>query len=227
MKTIGLLVAVETDALQAHYTDLEKCPCPKGFELYRRTSGNATLYILHCGMGEIYASAGASYLIHVCGAECIVNFGVVGGLTADMAKHSLCVIDRLVHYKFDASEFMPVKIGQVPPYEDIYLQPDASLVEKAVTLCPSLTRVTCASGDKFISTAEEKSAIHRDFDADICEMEAVGIYLTCALNDVPCLFLKAVSDGLADGADGFWAELTKAALTCLEVTDGIIAALCD
>ena len=49
--------------------------------------------------------------------------------------------------------------------------------------------------------------------------------LTCEANDVPCLMLKAVADSLAGGGKEFWQELQKAALSCLQVTDKIIASI--
>ena len=74
----------------------------------------------------------------------------------------------------------------------------------------------------FVGTAEEKSFLHERFAGDVCDMESAGIVLTCELNGVPCLLLKAVSDGLADGADGFYTELQNASLRCLEVADKVM-----
>ena len=64
------------------------------------------------------------------------------------------------------------------------------------------------------------------FKGDICDMESSGIVLTCEMNNVPCLFLKAVSDGLSDGALGYFAELKEASLKCLTVVSKIIDNIC-
>ncbi|MCQ2603668.1 MAG: 5'-methylthioadenosine/S-adenosylhomocysteine nucleosidase [Spirochaetia bacterium] len=222
MKKIGLIVAIETDSIFAHYKNVEKLDSPSGFELYVSHKDNCDLFILHAGMGEVAAAAGTQYLISACHVELVVNFGVVGGLTEDMGKHKIVVVQRVVHYRYDASEFMDVVVGQVPPHSDLYVYPDRNLMTQALMLNTELMPVTCASGDKFISSADEKKSIHDRFSADICEMEAAGIVLTCEVNDVPCLLLKAVSDGLTGGAGEFYSELQKAALSCLQVTDKII-----
>ncbi|MBQ0009946.1 MAG: 5'-methylthioadenosine/S-adenosylhomocysteine nucleosidase, partial [Ruminococcus sp.] len=158
-------------------------------------------------------------------AERIVNFGVVGGLTAEMGKQKVCVIDRVVHYKYDCSEFLPLKIGQVDGHDSVYLPTDPDLSEKALAVRPDLKKATCCSGDKFVATAEEKSQIHLAFDGDVCDMESAGIVLTCEANGIPCLLLKAVSDGLADGAKGFFEELFDASFLCLKTLDEILTRL--
>lgn len=225
MKRIGVIVAIETDSLFAHYGKLEKLPCPSGFNLYILHKPNCDLYVLHTGVGEVAAAAGTQYLISECKVELVVNFGVVGGLTHAMEKQRLCVVQRIVHYRFDASKYLNIPIGQVPPYGDIFVYTDKNLVNQALILNPELCPATCASGDKFVASAEEKSQIHEDFAADICDMEAAGIVLTCGANDVPCLLLKAISDSLTGGEKEFWKELQSAALACLQTADKIIETL--
>lgn len=219
---IGLLVAIEMDSVFAYYKDLEELPCPKGFDLYHAKKNKNDIYILHTGMGEIASSSGVQYLATACSVDIIVNFGVVGGITPEMKKQKVCVIDRVVHYKYDCSEFMDLKVGQVDGHDSIFLPTTPELVEKAIAIMPELQRKTCCSGDKFVSTADEKSRLHYDFEGDVCDMESAGIVLACEINNLPCLLLKAVSDGLIDGAKGFYEELLDASYNCLTIADKII-----
>lgn len=219
---IGLIVAIETDSIFAYYKEREQLDAPAGFDVYRIHSGANEIYVIHTGMGEIAAASGVQYVITKYGVDVIVNFGVVGGVTSEMKKQKVCVIDRVVHYKYDCSEFMDLKIGQVADHPSIYLPTDKKLVEKALELYPDLKVATCCSGDKFVATETEKMSIHVNFDGDVCDMESAGIVLTCEANGVPCLLLKAVSDGLADGAKGFYAELFDASILCLKVAGDII-----
>lgn len=222
-KTIGFIVAIEIDAVFALYENVKELPAPKGFKLYEIERKNDRLFVLQAGMGECAAAAGVQYLISVCKAEIIVNFGVVGGLTADMRKQKVVLVNRVVHYKYDCSEFMDLAIGQVDGHNSIFLPTDANLIKAAQTVDPEIPLVTCASGDKFISTKEEKEYLHNTFEGDICDMESAGIVLTCEANDVPCIMFKAVSDGLADGAAGFYAELSEASVNCLKTVDCILS----
>jgi len=219
---VGLLVAIEMEPIFAHYTEREVLPCPVGFELFKVEKNGNEIYILHTGMGEIAAAAGVQYLISEHKIEKLVNFGVVGGLSEGMKKRTICVIDRIVHYKYDCSEFLPLAVGQVDGHDSVFLIPDEDSVSFALEVCPELCRATCCSGDKFVGTEEEKRSISTSFEGDVCDMESAGIVLTCEMNNIPCVLLKAVSDGLMGGAKEFFDELQFAAFGCLTVTDKII-----
>jgi adenosylhomocysteine nucleosidase len=154
-----------------------------------------------------------------------VNFGVVGGLTEEMAQTKTCVVERVVHYDFDTSAYDKCLPGQYMGYPDEYLHPSPELIDRAVAICPELKRVTCASADKFVDGAAEKSALHARWGADICEMEAAAVVLTCDRSGVPCLLIKTVSDGLTQGGEDFGTALGHTSALCLEVADQIIREL--
>ena len=224
-KTIGLLVAVEMDSVFAHYGE----PCGTehrgGFDVYRYENDSYVLLVIHSGIGELAAAAAAELLIDRYEVEMVVNFGVVGGLTEEMAQTKTCVVRRVVHYDFDLSGIDPVLPAQYPGYPDRYLPADGALVEKAMAICPELRAVTCASADKFVGNREDKERLHREYGADICEMESAAVLLTCRRNGIPCLLLKAVADGLAGGGKEYYEALEESASLCLAVTDRIIREL--
>ena len=222
MTKIGMIVAVETHAIFEKYKDIETLPAPKGFELFLHKEENFDLYIMHCGMGTINAAAGTQLLIDRCNVDLVVDFGVVGGLTEAMKVQKIVVIDRVVHYRYDASEFMNLKIGQLPEHDDIYVYTDQKLVQEVINYDHNIVAATIASGDKFVSKAEDKKYIHDTFNADVCDMEAIGIALTCEANNVPCLLIKAVSDSITGGAEEFWKEINEVSLYCLNITISII-----
>lgn len=221
-KKIGLVVAIEMEAIFSKYPDNKKLEAPVGFEVYIVERENYELYIIKTGMGEIAASAGVQYLAAKYNVSMIINYGVVGGLTADMGKHNICVVERVVHYKYDCSEFMDLLVGQVDGHDSIFLNTDKELLKLFLEFTEDIPVVTCCSGDKFVGTVEEKQYLHNTFEGDICDMESSGIVLSCEMNALPCLLIKAVSDGLADGAEGFYKELLNASMKCLNVVDDIL-----
>ena len=224
-KQIGLLVAVELDSVFSRYGTPGKTEHCGGFDVYRYENESYTLHVIHSGIGEIAAAAAAELLIDRYQVEMIVNFGVVGGLTEEMAEARTCVITRVVHYDFDLSGIDPVLPAQYPGYEDIYLPADETLVNKALVICPELKPVTCASADKFVGSREDKERLHTLYGADICEMESAAVLLTCRRCEIPCLLLKAVSDGLTGGGEEYYEALESCASLCLAVTDQIIREL--
>ena len=225
MKKIGMLVAVEMDAVLSRYGKAERIEKRHGFEMHQYDMGAYELYVLRSGAGEIAAAAAVQMLIDRYGVEMVVNFGVVGGLTAEMAQTKTCLVERVVHYDFDTSAYDHCLPGQYMGYPDEFLRPTPALVERAAAICPELKRVTCASADKFVDGREAKSALHERWGADICEMEAAAVVLTCDRAQVPCLLIKTVSDGLTQGGEDFGTALAATSALCLEVADRIIREL--
>ena len=222
MKKIGMIVAVEIDSVLGRYGRPLESETRCGFPVMTYAMGENRLIAVHTGCGEIAAAAATALLIDRYEVELIVNFGVVGGLTAEMAKTRCCVVEKMVHYDFDTSQLDPVAPGQYEGYDSVYISNDPALVERAVQLCPELKKVTCASADKFVGDRESKARLHSLYSADICEMEAAGIALTCNRAGVPCLMIKAVSDGINGGAEEFFTELQRVSALCLELTDRIM-----
>lgn len=221
-KRIGLLVAVEMESVFARYGTPGKTEKHGGFEIFRYENERYDLFVINSGIGEIAAAAATGLLIDRYEVELVVNFGVVGGLTEEMALSKTCVVTRVVHYDFDLSGIDPVQPAQYPGYDDIYLPADEELVKRALQICPELKPVICASADKFVGNQADKERLHRLYDADICEMESAAVLLTCRRNEVPCLMIKAVSDGLTGGGEEFYEAVQQCAAICLEVTDQII-----
>ncbi len=102
MAAVGMVVAIEVDAVLDRYGKAvsEEKLAGVNFMEYRTEYG--TLYVAHSGPGEIAAAAATALLIGHYGAELIINFGVVGGLTPEMALARTAVVEGVVHYDFDA-----------------------------------------------------------------------------------------------------------------------------
>ena len=225
MKTIGMLVAVEMNAVLGRYGRAAGVEKRGGFEVHRYEGEDYRLIIVNAGAGEIAAAAATELLIAVYGAELIVNFGVVGGLTEEMALARTVVVESVVHYDFDTSAWNGCTVGRYAEYPTPFVPTTKALVDKAQELFPELRRVVCASADKFVAGEENKRALHERFGAEICEMEAAGVVLTCSRAGVPCLVVKTVSDGITGGAEEFAREVARSAGLCLAITDEIIRSL--
>ena len=225
MKNIGMLVAVEMGAVLARYGEPKETLRSGGFEVLRYENKDYTLCAVNAGAGELAAAAAAQLLISAFQVELIVNFGVVGGLTPEMAMARTVVVESVVHYDFDVSDWQDFEPGRYMQYPSPYIPATPELVDRACAIEPSLRRVVCASADKFVGTEEKKRALHERWGAEICEMEAAGVVLTCARAGIPCLLIKTVSDGITGGAEEFSREVERSAGLCLAVADRIIREL--
>ena len=225
MKTIGMLVAVEIKAVLDRYGD---SLCEKeiaGYRVLEYQTPNYKLVIAKCGAGEIAAAGGTQFLISEYKVDMIVNFGVVGGLTEEMGKTKTAIVEKVVHYDFDTSAVDNCEVGRYMRYPDVFIPVDKALFDKAREMYPELKPVICASADKFVADPEAKRALNRTYGAEICEMEAAGIALTCDRNHVPCLMIKVVSDGITGGAEEFSQTIDEAAAICIEIVNEVIGAL--
>lgn len=225
MKKIGMIVAVEIKAVLNKYGSALEEKSVAGYRVLEYKTPDYELVILNCGAGEIAAAAGTQYLISEYKVDMIVNFGVVGGLTEDMSKTKTAIVEKVVHYDFDTSAIDHCEVGRYVQYPDVYIPVDQALFQKAREMYPELKPVICASADKFVADPEAKRALNRQYGAQICEMEAAGIALTCDRNGVPCLMIKVVSDGITGGAEEFSQTIDEAAEICIEIVNEVIGAL--
>jgi len=225
MKRIGMLVAVEIKAVLDKYGAALEEKNVAGYRVLEYKTPQYELIILNSGAGEIAAASGTQYLISEYKVDMIVNFGVVGGLTEEMGKTKTAIVEKVVHYDFDTSAIDHCEVGRYIQYPDVYIPVDKTLFDKAREMYPELKPVICASADKFVADPEAKRALNRQYGAEICEMEAAGIALTCDRNGVPCLMIKVVSDGITGGAEEFSQTIDKAAAICIEIVNEVIGAL--
>ncbi len=171
--------------------------------------GEKQIYIMESGIGEILAAGAAQYLISVCGVEAIVNFGVCGSLKSRHGLKKTVLVEGVIHYEMDTSAIDGIEPGRYEFLPTPVIPLDRGLLEIADSLSGGLDKVICASGNKFIAEQADKDYL-LTFGADVCEMESAGIALTCLASDVPCLMVKAISDG-EGGADEFKATVEQAA----------------
>ena len=217
MRQIGLLIAVEIDSLlNSKFTYIQKEKIGK-FDVYIYEVNGNRMIAIHSGCGQIKAAAATEILISIYHVDFIINFGIVGALTEEIGLQQVCLVDNVVDYAFDTSEADNCEIGRHLDYPSIYLKADEILLEKALRIVPDLPKVNCASGSKFVSTAEEKLQISRDFNCEIVEMEAAGILLTADMHNVGVLFIKGISDSLHGGKEEFHNMYKKSSDVCLQI----------
>ncbi|WP_234124324.1 5'-methylthioadenosine/S-adenosylhomocysteine nucleosidase [Clostridium hydrogenum] len=222
MKKIGMIVAVEIEvALKKYGKSIKKLEFG-AYSVYQYKLGENDLFVIHSGVGEIAAAIATQFLILKFDVDLIVNFGIVGGLTQEMAVLKTCIVESVIHYDFDTSEADGCAVGRYLEYPSAYIPTTKEIVDKAVEIEPSLRKVICASADKFISRKEKKEELHNMYNADICEMEAAGIVLTCNKNKIPCLLIKTISDSITGGATEFKNVFDESARICLEITNSIL-----
>lgn len=178
---------------------------------------NDTVYLATSGIGEIKAAMTVQLLADLFDVEIVLNFGFVGALNENLNVGDIVIPNKVCHYQFDISKINGTKIGQYGDKDDIYMRLDTSLIDlvKASTK-KDFKEVAVASGDKFVSTLEDKHALVKGFGCDICEMELAGLQIACERNSIPILSIKVVSDKADNGATESFNEILNKGLTKYE-----------
>lgn len=184
-----------------------------------RINSEKFIYLILSGIGEIAAATSAQYLIDNFNVDRIINYGVAGGLTEHQPVMTLGIVERVVHYGFDATPSTNYRVGEYPKlglYHSPYLDavPDSAVQD--------LPKFICASADIVVDSGEPKRRLYREYRANICEMEAAGIVLTCNRNKIPCTMIKAVSDGVNDDIEVFNRYVYDASKACVVLVANLI-----
>ena len=222
---IGMIVAIPQE-IRAFFESFGKYTgedVESGYRVYMYEVGKHRIYVTGSGAGEIEAAAATQFLITRYTVGLVVNFGVVGGLTNDMSLHRTVVVEKAVHYQYDATPFdNMVSVGQHVGMPELYIPATPNFVKIAKKVEPSLESVICASADKFVEKPEDKKELRNTFGADICDMESAGIMITCIRNEIPMLLIKAVSDSVEGDARQFEEMVNEAAAKCVNVVKNIL-----
>lgn len=224
-KKIGMVIAVEFAPFKEAYGEATEVVKENGFATHIYEKETYDLFVIQSGAGEILASIATQYLIDKFAVELILNYGVVGSLNEKLSHSLMCVVKEMVDYRFDISEVDDVEVGRHTQFESRILKTNEKLLNEAMEISPNLLPVRCASGDRFVSKAEDKQAIAKEFGCDICEMEAAGIYLASYMNNVPSLFIKVVADTLFGGAGEYNEKSSSAARECVKILEHILSNL--
>lgn len=211
MKKIGMIAAMtgELNALLERMDGVEEHGSLGERKVLLARLGEKELYIIESGVGEILAASAAQHLISRYGVEAIINFGVCGSLSKKHGLKKTVLLSGVVHYEIDTTAIDDVEVGRYFFLPSAVIPVSEELLAKALALRPNLETAICASGNKFIADESEKQYLSTTFNASVCEMESAGIALTCHSNRIPCLMVKAVSDG-EGGAEEFKATVDEA-----------------
>ena len=151
MKRLGLLVAVEIDAVN------ELLGSPKwkkeeyGFPISCYELKGNELIVIHSNAGELAASEATSVLILEYGVKTIFNFGIVGALTHKIGDTPLVFVKEVVHSDADLSQIDHVPVGQHAGFDTPFIHLDEEYLNLASQVYPDIPLVRCASGDRFVS----------------------------------------------------------------------------
>lgn len=203
---LGIIGAMEEEVvrLKEMISDLEITE-KSGMMFYQGKIGGCDVVVVMCGVGKVNAAMCAQSLIDVYGVDAIINTGIAGSLDADIDIGDIVLATDTVEHDMDVSA-LGYAPGIIPDTCVSVFETDKELFELAKSAAESsgisvkVFTGRVASGDQFISSRERKKFIVDTFGARCTEMEGAAIGHVAALNSVPYLVVRSISDKADDSA---------------------------
>lgn len=219
---VQLLLREVTDKTTTVHAEIEvTCGSYKGVDIALAQSG----------IGKVNATICTQMLIDLYKPSKMIFSGVAGGLLPNMQAGDIIIASHVVQYDVDLTAFGR-RHGETPG-RDRLIECNPDLVAAATAAfdmafegkggAPHLMLGTVASGDRFVQDKEMLRWLQREFAALATEMEGAAFGYTCALNKLPFVVIRALSDGSGDSASGdFEANLHQACVNSFELIDQLI-----
>ena len=195
---IGVICALEKEAsaIRAALTDATE-EQHGGLRFTVGRYGEKTVVLSVCGVGKVFAALCAQTMLLCYQPRCLINSGVAGSLSEELEILDVAVSQNLVQHDMDTSP-LGDPVGLISGLNLVYLPADEELIraaqEAAARLGIRTKTGTVASGDQFIAKSEQKERIRSLFSAIACEMEGAAAAQVAALQQVPFVALRAISD---------------------------------
>ncbi len=159
--------------------------------------------VVRCGIGKVFAAACAQTMILAYSPSLIINTGVGGALKGGISPCDIIVAKSLVQHDMDTSALGDPK-GLVSGINKIFFGSDLRaceiLLNASHTLGYPARLGIVATGDRFVSSAADKSDIVANFDADACEMEGCAVAQVAFVCKTPFVVIRAISDSADEGS---------------------------
>ena len=216
--TIGIIGAMEEEvAVLKQEMNIEETVDYASMRFCKGTLCGKNVVIVRSGIGKVNAAICAQVLVDRFNVDILINTGIAGSLDAAIDIGDMVISTDLVEHDMDATIFGD-PLGQVPRMDTFSFPAAASLIEKAVAANeeanPDIKTFTgrIVSCDQFVSAAEVKEKMVKNFGGKCTEMEGAAIAHAAYLNKISCVIIRAISDKADNSATMDYPTFEKKAI---------------
>ena len=178
------------------------------------------LVLVRTGVGKVNAALCTQLLIDLYAVNAVLCTGSAGALDPALNIGDVVVATDCVQHDVQV-DFMGLPRGQIPFSDLRFFETHPALRRRAaaVTLADhSVQQGRVLTGDAFVEDEVQRRQLREELAGDCVEMEGAAVGQVCAVNEVPYLVVRAISDH-ADGTSDidFGAFLTEAARSSSEI----------
>lgn len=186
------------------------------------------LILVRAGVGKVNAALCTQTLIEAFDAQAVICTGSAGAVNPALDIGDVVVAEDCVQHDV-VVDFLGLPRGQIPFTDHRFFETDPQF--RRLALDVSLPEHTIRpgrvlTGDTFVEDEAYRQQIREELDGDCVEMEGAAVGQVCAVNDVPYLVVRAISDR-ADGTSDvdFQAFLEDAARSSAQIVLHLLEAL--
>lgn len=171
-------------------------------DIYVSKNNSRTIVVARSGIGKVNSAAITQYLIDKYHVDLIINSGCAGSL-----DDSVKLMDVVIGTKVTYHDFSPVRIMNMALPTGGPVVSSTKLVNVAKEAMDKIENVNyheglIVSGDCFVTDDVIRNQIRVATGALAVDMESASIGHISALNGVPFISIRTISD-FADGIDNF------------------------
>ncbi|MDF2720467.1 MAG: nucleosidase [Paenibacillus sp.] len=201
---IGLIgaMAEEIERIEERLSD-ETVTDKAGIRFREGTFCGKRVVLCKSGVGKVNAAATTQILIDRFGVDAIIFTGVAGALDPSLDIGDIVISTDCQQHDMDVT---PLGFARgVIPYSNTSVFPaEQSLVKLAAEASTALAQGRTVqgrvlSGDQFIADRDTVKLLHEQLGGACTEMEGSAVAQVCAMNGVPYVVIRSMSDK-ADGS---------------------------
>ncbi|WP_027090992.1 5'-methylthioadenosine/adenosylhomocysteine nucleosidase [Cohnella thermotolerans] len=183
-----------------------------GIRFHTGTLHGHQVVICKCGVGKVNAAVYTQVLIDRFGVSKVIFTGVAGALDPELDIGDVVISTSCLQHDVDVTALGFPK--GVIPYQDKSEWPaDEALVQLAATAgekaAPGrVKKGKVLSGDQFIADRDVVRRLRETFEGACTEMEGAAVAQACAMNGVPYVVIRSMSDKADGSASVNFAEFT-------------------
>ncbi|WP_240417443.1 5'-methylthioadenosine/adenosylhomocysteine nucleosidase [Paenibacillus periandrae] len=210
---IGIIGAMKEEiALFLEHMEQVETTEKAGIQFLEGLLHNQKIVLCKSGVGKVNAAVTTQILIDNFGIDSIIFTGVAGAVHPDLNVGDIVISSELLQHDMDVTA-LGFPRGTIP-YEEVSLfVSDERLKQAAMDasneLFPGRVQVgRVLSGDQFIASRDTVAKLYSELQGTCTEMEGAAVAQVCAMNSIPQVVIRSMSDKADGSAEVNFAQFT-------------------
>lgn len=182
-----------------------------GISYFDGNINGTSVVVVKSGIGKVNAALCAQALIYKFGVTKIINTGIAGAMASGLGILDIVLSTEAVYHDMDTTGF-GYKPTEIPQMKTSCFKADEKMITAAKNAFEKIPESKghkiiagrIASGDQFISDRKIKNHIQEICNPACVEMEGAAIAHACAVNEIPFLIIRCMSDMADDGHESVY-----------------------